>query len=426
MASRVGKYTFTGETTGPYFVATLTNQPSSSFNIKVTPQNSKNLNEVTALRALNHRNIVPAFDFFQDSQAIYIVHPDMRKNTITLLEFMMQTGLTEKVAAQVVHDIASALLICHTRGICHRDIKLEKIVVDMHVGTAMLTGFEFCTIGGPTVDLPNVDGSIHQSAPEILQGYPYDGYKADVWALGVVFYMMLDREFHACPETSQILQKVSGGHFLMPSGSQKVSPEAMELLQSLLSYHPEQRPTVDDIINHRLFHEFPREARYSPRLTRPITLKSVPHIHSILPDLTSSPVKLPCSTQEEGKVRTVSNECVYSDVLANKFPKLKRAQHDPHMSFIVTVNGVRQQARGPSGKESLVRVPVMLESPNLSILIRRRHSVDESSVIGCFLELNEVQALGRLLPQCPKVEWWGVLPPEQVLPVLANVILRLE
>lgn len=105
-------------------------------------------------------------------------------------------GFTETTVASVVHQILLALNFMHSKSIMHRDIKLENILCEDSVDLApddiqiKLTDFGFATRYNPNKKEKLSLGSPLYMAPELCDKMPYDE-KVDVWAVGVVAYMLI-------------------------------------------------------------------------------------------------------------------------------------------------------------------------------------------------------------------------------------------
>lgn len=100
-------------------------------------------------------------------------------------------------------------------------------------------------------------GSLNYTAPEILHGAPYEGKPTDVWSLGVVFYVMLNRAF-PFPESSlttlrenQLAQRWK----FRDRVARVISKEAKQLVELLLIPDPLDRPTIQDVISSSWFAE---------------------------------------------------------------------------------------------------------------------------------------------------------------------------
>jgi serine/threonine protein kinase len=84
-------------------------------------------------------------------------------------------------------QIIKAVQHFHSKGICHRDLKPENILID-DSGNAKIIDFGFSSSGKPY--LTSYCGTPPFMCPEIVQKRPYSGIKADIWALGVMLFLM--------------------------------------------------------------------------------------------------------------------------------------------------------------------------------------------------------------------------------------------
>lgn len=82
----------------------------------------------------------------------------------------------------------------HNNLICHRDLKLENILVSNRSRIKIIDlGFGIRT--PEDVMLKMHCGTTSYMAPEIVRKSAYNGFKADIWALGIVLYVMLTGKF---------------------------------------------------------------------------------------------------------------------------------------------------------------------------------------------------------------------------------------
>lgn len=85
------------------------------------------------------------------------------------------------------------VLYCHTKGICHRDLKLENLLLDERGEVLKITDFGFAK--NTAISIPKtILGTAVYVSPEILEvkeGQGYDGFMADVWSCGVILYTMV-------------------------------------------------------------------------------------------------------------------------------------------------------------------------------------------------------------------------------------------
>lgn len=97
-------------------------------------------------------------------------------------------AFTEALALPVIRQISSALLFLHERGVAHRDVSLENILI--HDGKYKLADFGLATVR--RTQCTGRAGKAYYMAPEMVNGCaPYDPLKADVWSLGIVLFILL-------------------------------------------------------------------------------------------------------------------------------------------------------------------------------------------------------------------------------------------
>ncbi|KAG6902889.1 hypothetical protein C0995_010059 [Termitomyces sp. Mi166 len=163
-----------------------------------------------------HPNICPLLDFFEDSHFYYLVlpstTPEHRDNEppppsdlFDLVETFPQ-GLPANAIRSYLGQIADALFFLHSHGIVHRDVKDENVVLGPK-GRCILIDF-----GSSGLVKKNgwdtFSGTLDYAGPEILRGERYYGKEQDVWAFGVVAYVLLVGEcpFMTAEETQEGLQ----------------------------------------------------------------------------------------------------------------------------------------------------------------------------------------------------------------------------
>ena len=147
-------------------------------------------NESKAIAVLSHPNIVQIYDvgFSDDMQFIVMEYID----GITLKEYIEQQGVLKwKDAVHFTVQILRALQLAHDRGIIHRDIKPQNIMLlsdgtikVMDFGIARFARKDMKTLSEKTI------GSVHYISPEQARGDITDE-KSDIYSVGVMLYEML-------------------------------------------------------------------------------------------------------------------------------------------------------------------------------------------------------------------------------------------
>jgi tRNA A-37 threonylcarbamoyl transferase component Bud32 len=153
--------------------------------------------EARAMARLNHPNIVTVHDFGEAGGLYYFV---MEYVDGVNLRQMLQAGQVQpQEAMRVVPQLCAALQYAHEEGVVHRDIKPENILVDRR-GAVKIADFGLAKLlGRSTADYKltgsqQVMGTPHYMAPEQIDHPLAVDHRADIYALGVVFYEMLTGE----------------------------------------------------------------------------------------------------------------------------------------------------------------------------------------------------------------------------------------
>ncbi len=148
-------------------------------------------NESKAIAVLSHPNIVKVYDVSLGDRLQYIVMEYI--DGITLKEYIeQQRDIRWKEAVHFAQQILRALQHAHDKGIVHRDIKPQNIML-LRDGTIKVTDFgiaRFSRVENRTALGEKAIGSVHYIAPEQARNQVTDE-KADIYSLGVMMYEML-------------------------------------------------------------------------------------------------------------------------------------------------------------------------------------------------------------------------------------------
>jgi serine/threonine protein kinase len=144
--------------------------------------------------------------------------------------------------------------VCHARGVLHRDIKLDNILLNEAKTEIKLGDFGVSQKLKPGTKVSDRSGTPAYLAPEVHSRKFYDPVKAEIWSLGVCLYHMLFAKlpFHAADgkELKRLIRR--GGYEIPPFA--KLAADGIDLIQQLLSPDPKHRPKLSDILQHPWLH----------------------------------------------------------------------------------------------------------------------------------------------------------------------------
>ena len=177
--------------------------------------------EAQAVAMLSHPNIVSVFDVGHTDGVEYIVMELIEG--VTLMQYMQKKGaLGWKEALHFSVQISKALEHAHSKGIVHRDIKPQNIMI-IRDGSIKVADFGIAALESTQEQRSSQTvGSVHYIAPEQARGEQPDT-RSDIYSLGVVMYEMLTGRMPYDGETAeQIALKHIAGIAVPP---QEINPD---------------------------------------------------------------------------------------------------------------------------------------------------------------------------------------------------------
>lgn len=159
------------------------------------------LREARTAAHLSHPNIVPIHRADEIGGQVFFVMGYVDGDS--LAQRIQATGrppFAETVAQ--LRDVALALGYAHARGVVHRDVKAENILIDRATGRAVVTDFGIARLAESKqlTATGQVLGTVHYMSPEQVTGEAMDG-RSDVYAVGVVAFLALSGRFPFDSET---------------------------------------------------------------------------------------------------------------------------------------------------------------------------------------------------------------------------------
>jgi len=152
--------------------------------------------EARTLAQLDHPNVVSICDFGRRDDVYYLIMELV--DGVSLRQMIEAGGLKPQEALAMVPHICEALQYAHDQGVVHRDIKPENILVDQK-GSIKIADFGLAKLVGQETQerltqTRQVMGTPNYMAPEQIENPADVDHRADIFALGVIFYELLTGE----------------------------------------------------------------------------------------------------------------------------------------------------------------------------------------------------------------------------------------
>ncbi len=228
--------------------------------------------EVTTLQSIKHSNIVNLLDY-SDHGKILSSQANTQANEVIymalelvpngeLFDYVSTTGkFSENMCRLFFLELLEVLNYLHTNNICHRDIKPENIMLDANFHLKLLDfGFSILASGRDGSGLLKTYlGTPLYMAPEIHAGMQYDGRSVDLFAAGVILFILYSGHppFRAANAYDPLYKQLSSKNLTVfwnfhsknkPPGF--YSSDFKTLINGMLAYDTNERYNMEQLLNH--------------------------------------------------------------------------------------------------------------------------------------------------------------------------------
>jgi len=210
--------------------------------------------EIDMMTELNHPHIVNLMDFFVGKNYIFLVMELLKGGDMN--DYLNDLGdpLTEDQARHFFTQICSAVSHMHEMGICHRDLKVENLLLDETHKTMKITDLGLANyILEPKGILTTPCGTLAGMAPEMLTSKSYS-FEVDIWALGTILYAILSLTYPFFHENQgKMIDLIAEGEVLFEEIDdiwETISEDAKDLIRRLLCVDVKSRITLAELKEH--------------------------------------------------------------------------------------------------------------------------------------------------------------------------------
>ena len=245
---------------------------NEEFAVKVLLKENKHfkikINLINIISSLKSRYIINMINYgngpiLGNGEKQYVVYEYATKGTLfDYFIFPNESSLKEKYAKILFKKILLGFQAMHNIKICHRDIKLENILLDEKFNPKICDfGFVFPVSEGKK--LKSRCGTRGYAAPEVLKDKKdfegYDGIKADIFSLGITLLRLVTgkQEKDLAEKIAKIIEenKFEEYNKKLKFRIKDTSPAFQALITKMIDFDPEKRPIIDTILSDPWFAE---------------------------------------------------------------------------------------------------------------------------------------------------------------------------
>ena len=190
------------------------------------------IREARTAARLSHPSIVPIHRADELAGQVFFVMGFVEGES--LAQRIRSSGrIASTELVRVLRDVANALAYAHSRGVIHRDVKAENILLEHTTGKAVVTDFGIARLAeaAPLTATGQVLGTVHYISPEQVSGEAVDA-RSDIYSLGIVGYLALSGRF---PFDAELASAVLVAHVTkVPPPLSSVAPHVPRALAAII------------------------------------------------------------------------------------------------------------------------------------------------------------------------------------------------
>ena len=205
-------------------------------------------NEINILKELDNINVMKLYEIIDTPKFLYLVMEYINGNS--LLEVIKQDKFhyfEEKRAIRIFIQVVKGILYCQSKNICHRDIKLENILLTKE-DIVKIIDFGFAVKATKENYQKLFCGTLFYMAPEIVNKEKYIAQYSDIWSLGVLFFAMLFGRFpFRAKNQEDLFKEINEANVIFPEDIY-INENTKNLIRNIFIVIPTQRLSLKEII----------------------------------------------------------------------------------------------------------------------------------------------------------------------------------
>ena len=250
------------------------NEYAAKVRIHIPKAFPKEVEMTTLASGLNNPNIIHLED--NGIGTINMKEKSTKKKNYMILEYCPKGDLfkyvqnerfTERQAKYIFKKILLGVQALHGANICHRNLKLETILLDNNFNPK-ISNFVFATQfqqnNNQPIMLKDFVGTLSYASPNILSNQPYNGEKADIFSLGVLLFYLVSGRWGFVDPTKKdpCYRYIMAGNIdqywielYARIGNMNFSNDFKDLYISMVAPNENNRPHIAQVLNHPWFNE---------------------------------------------------------------------------------------------------------------------------------------------------------------------------
>ena len=207
----------------------------------------------------NIGRVVHLYNHYETAKKFFLVFEYCSGNSLYDYLYPRNFNVSESDAKTIIYHLSSVIYDLELYGICHRDLKIENILLNSNndIYNLRLTDFGLSCIIGPNEKKNEPYGTLTYVAPEVLKREPYS-FEVDLWSLGIITYLLLAGRLPFNNEDNNILMNniinIEPNYEILKF--KNISNEGINFVKGLLEKNVKKRLNINQVIEHPWLKDF--------------------------------------------------------------------------------------------------------------------------------------------------------------------------